>query len=97
MDRLPAHRRPGLILAHHCYANDCALLIPLLAIAILRPGIPRWMKMSAVLLLSPAPVFLVTTIRPFTGQVLVVGFVVSALAVAIPAAQTTTLPLAAVE
>jgi hypothetical protein len=87
----------GLILAHHCYANDCALLIPLLAIAILRPGIPRWMKMSAVLLLSPAPVFLVTTIRPFTGQVLVVGFVVSALAVAIPAAQTTTLPLAAVE
>jgi hypothetical protein len=75
----------GLILAHHCYANDCALLIPLLVFTILRPGIPRWMKMAAVLLFSPAPVFLLTTIKPFAGQILVVGFVISALAVAIPA------------
>ena len=73
----------GLILAHHCYANDCALLIPLLAFTILRPGIPRWMKMSAVLLFSPAPVFLLTSSRPFAGQVLVVGFVVAALAVSV--------------
>jgi hypothetical protein len=74
----------GLILAHHCYANDCALLIPLLVFIALRPEFPRWLKMAAVLLFTPAPVFLLTTNKPFAGQILIVGFVVCALAAMIP-------------
>ena len=45
----------GLILSHHCYANDCALLLPLLVFTILRPEFQRWLKMTAVVLFTPAP------------------------------------------
>jgi hypothetical protein len=69
----------GLLLAHHCYANDCALLIPLLALTLQRPSVPRWLKMAAVLLLTPAPTFLLTTPKPFVGQILIAGFVTAAL------------------
>ncbi len=69
----------GLILAHHCYANDCALLIPLLALLTLRPEVPSWLKMTAMVLFTPAPVFLLTTNKPFAGQILIVGFVICAL------------------
>jgi hypothetical protein len=79
----------GLLLAHHCYANDCALLIPLLVLTILRPGAPQWLKLTAVVLFTPAPVFLLTTFKPFAGQIMVVGFVVSALVVAALATRET--------
>jgi hypothetical protein len=84
----------GLILAHHCYANDCALLLPLLALTILRPDFPRWLKMAAVLLFTPAPVFLLTTVKPFAGQFLIVGFVIAALTTLAAARKTAILPAA---
>ncbi len=69
----------GLVLAHHGYANDCALMIPLLALAIQRPESPKWLKMWAILLLTPAPTLLLSTNKPFAGQFLLAGFVLVAL------------------
>lgn len=68
-----------LLLAGHDYANDCALLLPMLVFTIQRHSVPRWLKLWAVLLLTPAPVLLLTTAKPFAGQILVVCFVVAAL------------------
>jgi hypothetical protein len=70
----------GLVLAHHGYANDCALLIPLLALTIQRAAAPRWLKLWAIVLLTPAPTLLIATARPLAGQILLVGFVIAALA-----------------
>ena len=69
----------GLLLAGHCYANDCALLAPTLVFTIQRDSVPRWLKFWALLLLTPAPTLLLTTSKPFAGQILVVGFVIAAL------------------
>jgi hypothetical protein len=69
----------GLLLAGHCYANDCVLLVPVLVFTIQRESVPRWLKLWAVLLLTPAPTLLLTTSKPFAGQILVAGFVVAAL------------------
>ena len=69
----------GLLLGHHAYAGDCALLIPLLVLTIERQGAPLWLKAWAVLLLSPVPVLLLVSQRPLLGQVSVVAFVVAAM------------------
>jgi hypothetical protein len=69
----------GLLLGGHAYANDCALLVPLLAFAIQRHAAPKWLKTWAVLLLTPAPVLLLVTHKPFAGQIAIVGFVLAAL------------------
>jgi hypothetical protein len=74
----------GLILAHHCYANDIALLTPLLVLTMQRPANPRWLKAAAVLIFTPAPTLLITTQRPYLGQVLVAGFVIAALLMQLP-------------
>jgi len=70
----------GLILAHHGYANDCALLIPLLALTIQRPAAPKWLKLWSIVLLTPAPTLLIATVKPFAGTLLLAGFVLAALA-----------------
>jgi hypothetical protein len=69
----------GLLLGGHGYANDCALVVPMLVFTIQRDTVPRWLKFWAVLLLTPAPALLLTTSKPFAGQILVVGFVAAAL------------------
>ena len=71
----------GLLLGHHSYADDCTLLIPLSVLTIQRQGVPPWMKIWAVLLLSPAPVLLLVSQRPLLGQMLIAGFVVTAIIV----------------
>jgi hypothetical protein len=71
----------GLLLGHHAYAYDCTLVIPLSVLTIQRPGVPPWLKVWAVLLLSSAPVLLLVLQRSFLGQVLVAAFVVTALVV----------------
>jgi hypothetical protein len=68
----------GLLLGHHAYAYDCLLLIPLSVLTIQRPGAPPWLKVWAAVLLSPAPVLLLVSERPFLGQILVVAFIVTA-------------------
>ena len=69
----------GLLLAHHSYTYDCALLIPLAVLTIQRHALPHWLKVWAVLLLSPVPVLLLVSQRSFIGQVLIAAFVVTAI------------------
>jgi hypothetical protein len=71
----------GLLLGYHSYAGDCTLLIPLSVLTIQRRDASRWLKGWAVLLLSPAPVLLLVSPKPWLGQMLVVAFVVTAMAV----------------
>jgi hypothetical protein len=71
----------GLILGRHAYAGDCALLIPLSVLTIQRQGAPKWLKLAAVVLLSPAPALLLVSPLPWLGQMLIVAFVVAAVSV----------------
>jgi hypothetical protein len=68
----------GLLLGRHGYANDVALLIPL-AVFTLQKKTPVWVKGWALLLLSPSPTLLLSSSRPYLGQLLVIGFVVCAI------------------
>jgi hypothetical protein len=69
----------GLLLGHHAYAGDCALLIPLSVLTLQRQSAPPWLKAWAVLLLSPAPTLLLVSQRPLLGQILIAAFVVTAI------------------
>lgn len=71
----------GLLLGHHAYAGDCALLIPLSVLTIQRQGVPLWLKFWALLLLSPVPMLLLVSQRSLLGQMLIAAFVVTALIV----------------
>ena len=68
----------GLLLAHHAYANDCVLLIPLLLLTVQRAEAPAWLKLWRPLL-APAPVALLASPAPLPGQLLVAGFVAAGL------------------
>jgi Glycosyltransferase family 87 len=76
----------GLVLGHHAYANDCALLIPLAVLALQRP-LPAWMKIWGLLLLTPVLTLMLISRVPYTGQWLVVGYVIASLIRAIRAPQ----------
>jgi Glycosyltransferase family 87 len=69
----------GLMLGHHGYINDCVLLIPLAVLAI-QGSAPRWLKIWAILLATPAMTKAMLSPAPYIGQLLVVGFVAAALA-----------------
>ena len=69
----------GLLLGHHAYAGDCTLLIPLSVLTIQRQGVPPWLRVWAILMLTPIPVLLIVSQKPFMGQMLVVTFVVAAI------------------
>ena len=69
----------GLLLGHHAYVGDSALLIPLLVLTIQRPGVPPWLKIWAVLLLASAPVLLLALQKYSLGQLLIAAFVVTAI------------------
>jgi hypothetical protein len=69
----------GMLLGRHGQASDFALLIPLLVFTVQRPGTPAWLKVWAVLLLTPVPTLLVVTNKPFLGQIPMVAFVIAAL------------------
>jgi hypothetical protein len=69
----------GLVLGHHGYVNDCALLVPLAVLALPAPQLPLWLKLWAGLLLTPLPVTLFAGAHPLWGQLLVLGFVVASL------------------
>ncbi len=68
----------GLILGRHGYIHDAALLIPLVVLLIDRPA-PSWLKLWAVVAASPFPYLLLLTPWPPMGQLLLVGFTVTAL------------------
>lgn len=67
----------GLLIGHHAYAEDCALLIPL-AVVTIRRRTPAWLKLLAILVLSPVSVLLLASRKPWAGQILILAFVVSA-------------------
>ena len=71
----------GLVLGHHAYANDCALLIPLAVVAMGRP-VPGWLKFWGVVLLTPVLTLLLVSHAPYVGQWAVVGYVIAMLAYA---------------
>jgi Glycosyltransferase family 87 len=70
----------GLVLARHGYANDCILLLPMLVFTVQRHAVPQWLKLWALYLLTPATALLLTTPKPFAGQIPAVLFVMVALA-----------------
>jgi hypothetical protein len=74
----------GLLLGHHAYAGDCALLIPLSVLTIQQPGVPLWLKVWAIVLLPSAPVLLLVLQRPYLGQVVIAAFIVTAIVVGSP-------------
>ena len=69
----------GILLAHHSYAGDCGLLIPLAVLTIQRQGMPPWLNIGALLVLLPIPVLLLVTNKSFLAQILIAGFVVAAM------------------
>jgi hypothetical protein len=70
----------GLLLGHHGYFNDCVLLIPLaVAVVLRRTAAPRWLRFAAALVLTPVVPMFLSSPHPLPGQLLVVGFVFSAL------------------
>jgi len=71
----------GLLLARHAYANDAALLIPLLVFSIQRVQTPAWLRSWALVLLSPVPVVLLASAGAAAGQLLILAFVPIALVV----------------
>jgi len=68
----------GVLAANHSYAGDCTLMIPLAVLTIARVGMPRWLRIWALALISPLGVLLLITRMPYLGQMLIVGFVVAA-------------------
>jgi len=69
----------GLLMGRHGYANDGALLLPLLVFTVQRTSVPGWLKCWALLLLTPATSILLSSQSPWAGQLPVVCFVVTAL------------------
>ena len=69
----------GLLLGHHAYLQDALVLAPLLVLVLDRE-IPDWLRVWAVILVSPLPYFLLTTTRPYAGQLLIAGFVFAVVA-----------------
>jgi hypothetical protein len=69
----------GLLLGPHAYAGDCALLIPLSVLTIQRQSTRPWLKVWAVLLLSPMPTLLLVSQRPLLGQMFIVAFIITAI------------------
>jgi hypothetical protein len=73
----------GLLVSHHALFADTAILIPLAVLIIQKRSEPSWLKVWAVLMLSPAP-FLVAAAwhNSLFWQALVVPFVITAVSVA---------------
>ena len=65
----------GLLLSHHSYLGDCALLIPLSVLTIQRQQGPAWLRIWALLMLTPLAAMLIASGKPYLGQTLVVSFV----------------------
>lgn len=69
----------GLLLARHAYLNDCALLVPLTVLTLQHPSSPKWLKMWAIVSITPIGGLLLISSKPYLGQTFVVGFAIVAL------------------
>ncbi len=68
----------GVLLGHHSYAGDYTLLIPLSVLTVQREAARPWLKGWAILMLTPVPVLLLVSPKPYLGQVLIAAFIVTA-------------------
>jgi hypothetical protein len=66
----------GLMLSHHAYVYDCPVLLPALLLTFEEPY-PDWLRMWAVLLLTPIPYMLILTNNELPGHLAVTGFTVA--------------------
>ena len=64
----------GLALGHHGYIGDVTLLLPLAILTLQRQNVPAWIKVWTLVLLSPVPVALIVSGKPFLGQLLVMEY-----------------------
>jgi hypothetical protein len=84
----------GLLLAPHGYGNDCALLVPLVAFWIGRKNGSDFMRVWALLLMTPVVILPLASSRPVVGQCLISGFVGAALVTVLLNAKSINLPAA---
>jgi hypothetical protein len=69
----------GLILAHHGYVDDLILLIPLAVLTAQATEAALWLRVWALVVLTPVSMMLTVGQKPFVGQLLIIGFVVVSL------------------
>ncbi|MBV8808094.1 MAG: DUF2029 domain-containing protein [Acidobacteriaceae bacterium] len=69
----------GLLMAHHSQGYDCLLLLPLCVIVAREGRLPEWIRLAAVLLLSPVLLFTLASDYSIIAQLLVCVFVIAAL------------------
>lgn len=71
----------GVIVAPHALVGDCALMLPLCVFAVQTPfTMTSVLKPWALLLLSPGPALFLGSRCPWTGQCVIVGFLLAFLA-----------------
>ena len=63
----------GLLLSHHSYVYDCVLLLPALMLPF-EESYPEWVRMWALLLLTPLPYMLILGDRELPGHLAVTGY-----------------------
>ena len=69
----------GLLLGHHGYIDDCALLIPFAVLTIQSRAVPFWLRASSLIFVTPLLTLLLISSKPFLGETLEVGLVAAAL------------------
>jgi hypothetical protein len=69
----------GQTIARHTFMNDSVLVIPLAVYFFQRKQSPLWLKAWAAVMFTPAPLLLITSSKPWIGQLAIVGFVIAAL------------------
>jgi hypothetical protein len=70
----------GLILGHHGYVQDCALVMPLAVLTIQSRRTALWLRALASVPVTPALTLLLVMGAPLLGQALLIGFVTLAMA-----------------
>jgi hypothetical protein len=70
----------GLMLSHHAYSYDALLLLPALLLPFENAG-PEWLRLWALILITPVPYMLLLTSVEFPAHFLITGYTVAFLTV----------------
>jgi hypothetical protein len=63
----------GLMLSHHAYVYDCPVLLPAILLAF-EESYPGWLRMWALLLVTPIPYMVILTNVELPGHVAITGY-----------------------
>jgi hypothetical protein len=77
----------GLLLSHHAYVYDCPVLLPALLLAF-EERVPEWLRMWAVLLITPIPYMLILTNSELPGHLMVTGYAIALIVIMIYSLRT---------